>query len=113
MVKRSRSMAFSLSDNTYHSLSQSSNLVDSVLGKIIPSYNPSTSSSGDIFSSSSHGLPMARMPKRSTQTRVGSTSLSHALSQAKVETNKGLKGKGRLASSQKKLNTVGFYLSSR
>jgi len=119
MVKRSRSVAFSSSENPYSLTMQhqsSDSMVASVLAKVIPSnfsYRPSASSSGGALSSSSHrsGHPMARIPKRSTQPRAGSTSFSHALSQAKLETNKGLKGKGRLASGQKK--NVSFCLPSQ
>jgi len=93
----------------------SDSMVASALAKVIPSnfsYCPSASSSGGALSSSYHsGLPMACIPKRSTQPQAGSTSFSHALSQAKMETNKGLKGKGRLASGQKK--NVSFCLPSQ
>lgn len=116
MVKRSRRMAFSSSDNEYspprpqqHRFSNS--VVDSVLKNVLsnsalPSgvHHPLASSSRGILSSSSHstGLSAMHSKRTSTRSRTASTSLSGAFSQAKMETNRGLKGKARMTGGQKK-----------
>ena len=118
MVKRSRGMAFSSSDNEYSPTPQprfSNLVVDSVLQNLLsntslPStsttHHPSASSSRHILSRSSHiGHP-------TTCSQKPSTSLSGAFSQARLETNRGLKGKARMTSGQKKNVVCLFKVTS-